>query len=396
MLVLAAVVAWGWHRIHFDFREFRSQLGLANWGKIAIGLACIYAGYVLRSARWALLLRHNKRVPPLSLVGTQVMGFTAVALIGRVADLVRPYLVARKTDLELSSQVAVYIVERLSDMGAIAVLFSIAILQIPQQAIWAAINHSKSLVWLSHHAPLWVPVFAFRYGGLVMTVLGVLFLACIRLAGDTIAAVFERSIGVVSKGLGEAVGHKIRTFRTGLDTIRSLADFAWLAGFSMLMWLLIGGAYFETMRAFTASPQLAHISPSNCMLLMVVSGGASIVQLPVLGWFSQIGIVAAALTGFFSAGPEAATACAAMLLVVTFLGIVPVGLIWAQFRRQPAPDHQRERAGRRKDGGEPSAFRHPAGLVRRDPLIPPSFPPRLRLPQQWRHRWETHRGARPR
>jgi hypothetical protein len=29
--------------------------------------------------------------------------------------------------------------------------------------------------------------------------------------------------------------------------------------------------------------------------------------------------------------PEPATACAAMLLAVTFLGIVPVGLIWAQF-----------------------------------------------------------------
>jgi hypothetical protein len=63
---------------------------------------------------------------------------------------------------------------------------------------------------------------------------------------------------------------------------------------------------------------------------MVVSGGASVIQLPVLGWFSQIGIVAAAITGFFAAGPEASTACAAMLLVVTFLSIIPAGLIWAQ------------------------------------------------------------------
>jgi hypothetical protein len=63
---------------------------------------------------------------------------------------------------------------------------------------------------------------------------------------------------------------------------------------------------------------------------MIVSGGASIIQLPVVGWFTQIGIVAAAITGFFGAKPEAATACAAMLLIVTFLGIVPVGLIWAQ------------------------------------------------------------------
>jgi hypothetical protein len=36
------------------------------------------------------------------------------------------------------------------------------------------------------------------------------------------------------------------------------------------------------------------------------------------------------MSSFYGAGPEASTACAATLLVVTFLGIVPVGLIWAQ------------------------------------------------------------------
>jgi hypothetical protein len=85
------------------------------------------------------------------------------------------------------------------------------------------------------------------------------------------------------------------------------------------------------MRAFTASPQLAGTTLVNCILLLAVSGGVSVLQLPVLGWFSQIAFVAAALSGFFYAAPEAATACSATLLLVTFLSIVPVGLIWAQF-----------------------------------------------------------------
>lgn len=329
LVALIALVIWARHRIHFDFAEFRSQLAMADWGKIAIGLACIYTGYIIRSARWALLLRHNKRVSFLSLVGTQVMGFTAVALIGRVADLVRPYLVAKKTNLELSSQVAVYIVERLSDMGAIAVLFSIAVLQLPQDAVVKAINNSGRLAALSHNAP-WIAAFLFRYGGLVLTVMGALFLVAIRLGGEVLAGMMERLFGMVSKNLGCSVGHKVRTFRTGLDTIRSFSDFAWLVALSVGMWTLIAAAYIEVMRSFVASPVLANISISKCVLLMVVSGGASIVQLPVLGWFSQIGLVAAAITGFFAAGPEASTACAAMLLVVTFLGIIPVGLIWAQ------------------------------------------------------------------
>jgi hypothetical protein len=97
------------------------------------------------------------------------------------------------------------------------------------------------------------------------------------------------------------------------------------------MWLLITFAYLETMRAFTASPQLAGMNLSRCILLLAVSGGASVFQLPILGWFTQIGAVAAAMVSFYGAAPEASTACAATLLLVTFLGIVPVGLIWAHF-----------------------------------------------------------------
>src|SRR5579859_4081845 len=129
LFALVALAFWARHRIHFDFAAFWSQFAQADWRRIAIAVGCIYLAYVVRSVRWALLLRHNQRIPVLSLVGTQVIGFTGVALIGRVADLVRPYLVSRRTGLPLTSQIAVYVVERLFDMGSIAVIFSIALLQ---------------------------------------------------------------------------------------------------------------------------------------------------------------------------------------------------------------------------------------------------------------------------
>jgi uncharacterized membrane protein YtjA (UPF0391 family) len=136
---------------------------------------------------------------------------------------------------------------------------------------------------------------------------------------------------MVSKGLGDAVGEKIRTFRAGLDTLRTRGDFAITLGISLAMWGLITMAYLEVTTAFVASPQLAHLTLAKCMLLMAFSMAASGFQLPVIGWFTQIGIVAAAISGFFGVAPEAATACAATLLLVTFLCIIPVGLVWARF-----------------------------------------------------------------
>ncbi|MGB6194454.1 MAG: UPF0104 family protein, partial [Terracidiphilus sp.] len=93
LAAIIAIVIWGRNRIHFNFSEFRAQLSMVSWSRIGIGVACIYVGYLFRAVRWACLLRHNKKVPLFSLLGTQVIGFTAVALIGRVADPVRPYLV---------------------------------------------------------------------------------------------------------------------------------------------------------------------------------------------------------------------------------------------------------------------------------------------------------------
>jgi len=337
LVVLAAIaglVIWGRNRIHFDFRVFREQVALADWWRILLAIACIYVGYLFRSARWALLLRHNQKVPLLSLTGTQVMGFTAVALIGRVADPVRPYLVAKRTGLPLSTQIAVYIVERIFDFGAMAVIISLALLSIPYAETAAATAHPGLLAHifapLLHRYPVLALILT-RFGALLLTLLAVLILVVLRMSGELAARFFEHALAPVSRNLGHSIAHKVRTFHSGLGSIRSFSDFAIAASLSLAMWALITLAYLETVRAFTASPALAGMTIPKCVLLMGISGSASVVQLPVLGWFSQIAVVAAALSGLFGASPEAATACAATLLVVTFISVIPVGLTWAQF-----------------------------------------------------------------
>ncbi|HLJ76372.1 MAG TPA: lysylphosphatidylglycerol synthase transmembrane domain-containing protein [Acidobacteriaceae bacterium] len=314
VLAVGALVWFGRHRIHFNWGVFAEQLRQAAWGRMIFALACIYFGYVIRSVRWAMLMRHAKRVPLLSLVGTQVIGFTAVALIGRVADLVRPYLVAKKTLQPLSSQIAVYIVERLFDAGAMALItFSVILMAPPGALPHPEVVKKASLL------------------GMVLMVAGAIFLLAVRLAGTAISSAAGRAFGRISKKLGEAVENKIAAFQSGLDTIRSVGDFAITASLSVGMWLLIALAYLETARAFVAAPALGSMTAAEAVLLMVVSGTASAIQLPVLGWFTQIGLVEEAIRNFFGVAPEAAMGCAAALLLVTFLCIMPVGLVWARF-----------------------------------------------------------------
>lgn len=314
LAALAGLFAYEQHLHPFNWGVFAQEFKKARWTKVWIAAGCIYVAFAFRAARWAWLLRPNKRVPLFSLLGTQVMGFTAVALIGRIADLVRPYLVARKTGLTVGSQIAVYVVERLFDAGSMAILFCSAILLAPAGTLPHQEIFNK-----------------FGKGGLAVTAAGALFLVAVRLSGKMVASFCESILSPLSHKLAHAVGQKIRAFHAGLDTLHTPADFAVTFSISLAMWCLITFAYFEGIGAFLPAEQGSSLTLPRCLVLMAGGGIASIVQLPVVGWFTQIAALEVMLKPLFGMGPETAMACAATLLAITFLGVVPVGLIWARF-----------------------------------------------------------------
>jgi uncharacterized membrane protein YbhN (UPF0104 family) len=315
IILLAIVVVANRGRIHFDWAVFWQQLRHLRWIHIFIGTLLIYATYWLRSARWAIFLSSQKKVPLFALVAPQFIGFTAVALFGRIADVIRPALVARRVDLPTSTQFAVYTIERMFDLGAAAIIFSGALLFVPHD--------------LPHHE-------IFVRTGLVSlagTAFIAIFAVILRVSGGAVATIVRRALGGLSQPVADSVADKIQGFRDGLNTISSARDFLVIASISLAMWAMIGCAYVETLHAFADTPQLATLSFSRTMLLMGASIGGSLLQLPVIGWFTQIAVTAAAMHEFYDAPIEAATACGAMLLAVTFLSIIPAGLICARASR---------------------------------------------------------------
>jgi glycosyltransferase 2 family protein len=313
--ILLGALGWLVHtKVHFQWSVFRDQLQHVDWRRIILGMALVMFCYFLRAARWAVLVKPQKKVSSFSLLGSQVIGFTAVALFGRLADLVRPYLVARRTALPLSSQIAVYTVERMFDLGAMALIFSSALLLAPDRA---TLPHHEAL----QHAAL---------GGLVVTLVLAIFAISVRASGRAVANLAEKWLGSISPALGLSAGAKIRAFRDGLDSIATLGDFFRSLALSLLMWGLLTAAYLETTRAFVLSPELSAMTLARCLVLMAASMVGSVVQLPVIGWFTQIGVTTGVMQKIFNVQFEPALACGTMLLIVTFMCVIPVGLIWAR------------------------------------------------------------------
>jgi glycosyltransferase 2 family protein len=313
--ILLGALVWLVHtRVHFQWNVFRDELQHVDWRRIILAVAMVVFCYWLRAARWAVLIKPQKKVSSFSLLGSQVIGFTAVALFGRLADLVRPYLVAKRTKLAVSSQVAVYTVERMFDLGAMALIFSSALLLAPDRA---TLPHHEAL----QHTAL---------GGLVLTLALAIFAVSVRASGRAIAGMAEKALGSVSPSLGHSVATKIRAFRDGLDSIATIGEFFVALALSLLMWGLITAAYLETTRAFVLSPELSAMTLARCLVLMAASMVGSMVQLPVIGWFTQIGVTTGVMQNVFHVQFEPALACGTMLLIVTFMCVIPVGLIWAR------------------------------------------------------------------
>ena len=213
-LVLLAAIAWALRRVHFDWATCWQQLRHAEWKHVVLGIALIWFAYLIRAARWAVFLRPQKHVAATSLIGTQVVGFTAVALFGRLADLVRPYLVAKRVNLSISSQIAVYSVERMFDMICIGIIFSATLVLAPDTR---SLPHHEAFIragWL----------------GLAVALAGGLFAVFTRMRGEQLGlrrrALAPRSLSqicVPPPAIESSASAKDSTFLALLRRFRSRA-----------------------------------------------------------------------------------------------------------------------------------------------------------------------------
>ncbi len=312
-LVLLALLFW-LARSHasFDWKSLGHQLRSVSPTLILIAFGCTYLGYVLRAWRWALLLKPLHKTTTLQMLPSQLIGFTIVALFGRFADLGRPYLIARRLKTPVATQLAVYSIERAFDLAAAAIIFSTTLAFAPRN--------------MPHHE-------AFARAGavsLAATLFLAVFALSLRFAGGLVARIVARLLHPVSEAFAHAASERILEFSHGLRIVSTLGEFLTALAISVGMWLVIAIMYLEAVHAFRATPSLATLSFAATMLLLATGLGGSLLQLPILGWFTQIAVLAAALHGFFNVPLETATACGAVLLLVANLAVIPGGFLAAQ------------------------------------------------------------------
>jgi hypothetical protein len=303
----------------FDWaRLFQFEL---NWKHIVHGVVLIYFAYFLRAVRWKIFLqpvRPNSSV--WGLVPPTLIGFTGLALLGRAGEMIRPYLIARRVNVNLASQIAVWAVERIFDVGGFTVIMV------------AAIFLPSKLHHFAAAAPHQVKHGIYLTGYILVALVCGLLLAALMMAyrGNSIADWVEKRFSHLAENLGHRIGQKIREFTAGLNTIHGPFEFLQLAAVSVLMWWVIAVSYKEVTYAYGAPMQA--MSTTKVLLLMGSSMIGSMVQLPGVGGGSQLATISA-MDHVFDIPKELAVSCGIMLWLVTFVAVVPAGLLLAHHER---------------------------------------------------------------
>jgi glycosyltransferase 2 family protein len=303
----------------FDWNKFRSLSQQIRWLHVIHAIFWIYFGYVLRAIRWKIfLLRVRPKASFTELVAPTLVGFTGLALLGRPGELIRPYLIAKREKLSFSSQLGVWAVERIFDIGAFTILMVLAIFFL--QSAMQSIPHPEY-----YHQ--------FRIGGLLLMglVTGLVGAAVIiSRRGEALAEWVQRRFGHLSAGLGNRMADKVREFGEGLRIVHGPLSLTLSVMVSVAMWFVIAVAYQEVTHSY--GTDALDISRPQVLLLMGASIFGSMLQLPGIGGGSQVATIAA-LTKIFDVGAESATSCAILLWLVTFAAVVPVGLLLAHNER---------------------------------------------------------------
>jgi hypothetical protein len=289
-----------------------------DWRWLSAAICLILLSNVGRALRWQVMLRpmvHAIGARPIGvwrLTSDTAIGLTAGVLLGRVGEVVRPYLIALQTHLPFSSQVAAWLLERMLDLLAVLLLCGYALIRIPRYS-WRLGPKVQD---------------ALATGGYSLAIAGALCLILLLALRDPARHAQIRILSALTF-LPEHQQHRaaqmLETFSQGVECTRDPQSMALLLGYTLLEWAVIVASSFALFRSF----QLTRgFEPLDVLVLLAFGTLGSLVQIPGVGGGVQVASIVA-LTKIYGLPLEAASGIAILLWIVGSIAIVPFGLACA-------------------------------------------------------------------
>jgi len=313
ILLIVVLLAYRTRGLNFRWDLFWRTLDRVEWSWLGLSICLILLSNVGRALRWQVMLRpFGRTLSVWKLTSDTAIGLTAVVLLGRVGEVVRPYLIAVQTGLPLSSQAAAWLLERTLDLLVVLLFFGFA------------------LLWIPLHTSGFDPGLRtmLTAGGYVFGVTGAVCLLLLFAFRDPRRQAQRRILSALTFLPAQQYArteHVLEAFSKGVDCTRNRPLLTLLLAYTGLEWAIIVASCGALLRGFAVTKPLGAIDV--LVLLGFISLG-SVVQVPGVGGGMQVATVIA-LTRIYRVPLEAASSVAALFWMVSSLAIVPFGVACA-------------------------------------------------------------------
>ncbi len=301
------------HLDQFSGEKLWHAIRGANYGYLLLSLIAIYICYAIRALRWQRFQAHVGPAKFWNIYAMNLAGFSALFLLGRAAEPVRPLLISRKDKIPLADMFGVYALERILDAACTAVLAAIGLLVFESSGRFSTNGAGRTFETAARTAGT-----AFSLVALV-AISGLIYL---RFHGHSLLE--RRAQGWLAvHGWRAALARILLGFSRGVQTIRTWGDLASAVVFSFAHWWLVVSIYWMVAHSFGGS--LATLTFSDSMLVLVFTMVGSAVQLPGVGGGAQA-LSVVAFTRLYGVQQETAVAAAMVLWIITFAGCTLAGV----------------------------------------------------------------------
>lgn len=219
-----------------DWAAVRDAIGGLHAGWLLAGQSCLWASFLIRVRRWAVVARASEPVRFRHLLSAAQIGllvnFTVPARLG---ELVRASVLARLASLPLLRALALTALDRVGDVVALLAVVGIAALGL---ARGARIELPPGFV--GNERPLVVAGDVLRQSAVTLAVaagMGLALLVVVDRRRDSLLARLEPALRRVSPRLAHGVVTAIRHLTSSLAAFRTGPGLARVVGWSLATWL---------------------------------------------------------------------------------------------------------------------------------------------------------------
>jgi uncharacterized protein (TIRG00374 family) len=275
----------------------------ANPYLLLLSIAAIYCCYALRALRWKVFQGNLGPSHFWPIYSMTLAGFSAVFLLGRAGEPIRPVLLARKEKLPVADMFGIYVLERIFDLASMAVIAAIGLLLFKSHA-----RVGEQAATLQAAAKTGGAIFS----AAVLVAIG--FLVYLRLHGTALLAKSLQEWHA-AHGWRAMVARILLGLARGVQAIRSAGELMLAVFYSAAHWFLVLLVYFGVSHAFGGA--LGTIDLGDAMLVLAFTLAGSAVQLPGVGGGAQVATFLA-YTAILGIEKEPATAAAIVLWLISF------------------------------------------------------------------------------